>query len=210
MPFLKGFFEQFRQPRGFWGRVAGKIMSMTTGERNEWTLAHLDIQPGDRVLEIGYGPGVGIEQAALLVPEGKVVGIDPSETMLRQAEKRNRQAIFEGKVRLLSGKIEEWPGFETPFDKIFSVNSAPFWSDRPLVLKKLIQWLRPGGRIAITYQQIGKNAEDPSAFADLLTSELEQAGFVEISREYRQFKGGIAVCVIAQKPADGSRIAKGQ
>lgn len=203
MPFLKNFFAQFRQPRGFWGRVAGKLMSMTTGERNDWTLAKLDIQPADRVLEVGFGPGVGIEKAVFLVPEGEVVGIDPSETMLKQAEQRNRQAMIEGKVRLLTGKIEEWPGFDVPFDKIFSVNSAPFWADRPLVFKKLNLWLRSGGRIATTYQQIGKNAENPSAFADILTSELEQAGFVEIHREFRQFKGGMAVCVIARKPVNG-------
>ncbi|SEN46086.1 class I SAM-dependent methyltransferase [Lihuaxuella thermophila] len=203
MPFLKDFFEQFRQPSGFWGRVAGKMMSMTTGERNEWTLALLDIQPGDRVLEVGYGPGVGIEKAVSLVQEGEVVGLDASETMRSQAEKRNRRAISEGKVRLLSGKIEEWPGFEVPFDKIYSVNSAQFWPDRPLVLKKLFQWLGPGGRVATTYQQIGKNVEDPSAFADRLTSELAQAGFVQIRREYRQFKGGTAVCVIAHKPVNG-------
>ncbi|WP_188649163.1 class I SAM-dependent methyltransferase [Marinithermofilum abyssi] len=178
-------------------------MAMTTGERNEWTLSHLDIQLGDRVLEVGYGPGVGIEKAVLLIREGEVVGIDPSETMLRQAEKRNWQAVQEGKVHLLSGKVEEWPGLKVPFDKIFSVNSAPFWSDRPRVLKKMQRWLRPEGMVATTYQQIGKNTQDPSAFADRLSGELRQAGFVQISREYRQFKGGIAVCVIARKPING-------
>jgi ubiquinone/menaquinone biosynthesis C-methylase UbiE len=178
-------------------------MAMNMGQRNEWTLSHLDIQPGDRVLEVGYGPGVGIEKAVLLIQEGEIVGIDPSKTMLRQAEKRNRQAVQEGKVRLLSGKVEEWPGLEVPFDKIFSVNSASFWSDRLRVLKKMLRWLRPEGTVATTYQQIGKNTEDPSAFADRLSRELQQAGFVQISREYRPFKGGIAVCVIARKPVNG-------
>ncbi|MDN4594565.1 hypothetical protein [Polycladomyces subterraneus] len=64
MGFIDKFSEQFRKPGGFWGHVVGMLMAATTGSRNEWTLSLLDIRPEDRILEIGYGPGVGIFQAS--------------------------------------------------------------------------------------------------------------------------------------------------
>src|SRR5690606_30247465 len=143
------FFRQFQRPEdSFLGHAAGRLMAATTGGRNEWTLSLLKIRPCDRILEIGYGPGVGILLASRMVPEGTVVGIDPSEAMRKQAERRNRRAVREGKVRLFTGNIEDWPGFDHSFTRIFSVNSAPFWTDRIRVFQKLHGWLEPGGLMA--------------------------------------------------------------
>ena len=54
------FVRQFSRPTGLLGRVAGLIMATRPSnlERNMRTLALADIQPEDRVLEIGFGPGV--------------------------------------------------------------------------------------------------------------------------------------------------------
>ena len=123
-------------------------MAATTGGRNAWTLS-LKVRL-DRILEIGYGPGVGIFLASQKVPEGTVVGIDPSEAMRKQAERRNRRAVREGKVRLFTGNIEDWPGFDHSFTRIFSVNSAPFWTDRIRVFQKLHGWLEPGGSLSLS------------------------------------------------------------
>jgi SAM-dependent methyltransferase len=50
-----------------------------------WVLDLLDLQPSDTLLEIGPGPGVGVELAATRAPRGRVVGVDRSETMLAMA-----------------------------------------------------------------------------------------------------------------------------
>lgn len=200
MKWIDRFFQQFQRPEdSVLGHIAGQLMAATTGGRNEWTLSLLKIRPDDRILEIGYGPGVGILLASRKVREGTVVGIDPSEAMRKQAERRNRQAIREGKVRLVTGNIEDWPGFDHSFTRIFSVNSAPFWTDRIRVLQKLNGWLEPGGWIAISFQPVGKDAPDMEPFAERLTDELEQAGFVRIRRETKPFRSAPAVCVLAEK-----------
>lgn len=195
------FSEQFRRPSGLWGHVAGLLMAATTARRNEWTLSLLDLQPGDRILEIGYGPGVGVALASRVVEggTGTVTGIDPSAAMRAQAERRNRRAVRQGKVRLVTGTIEEWPGFPHTFTKIFSVNSVQFWTDRARVLRKLHGWLEPGGRIALTYQPVGKGAPAPGEFARQLAAELERAGFTRIRQEAKEFRVAPAVCVIAEK-----------
>ena len=92
------FVRQFSRPTGLFGRLAGLIMATRPSnlERNMRTLALADIQPDDRVLEIGFGPGIAIERAAELAKRGKVIGVDHSELMLRQASRRNAIAIAGG------------------------------------------------------------------------------------------------------------------
>ncbi|MFS8514685.1 MAG: hypothetical protein LOD87_13345, partial [Planifilum fulgidum] len=59
--------------------------------------------------------------------------------------------------------------------------------------------LEPGGWIAISFQPVGKDAPDMEPFAERLTDELEQAGFVRIRRETKPFRSAPAVCVLAEK-----------
>ena len=51
--------RQFGRPTGIVGRLVGLVMATRTSnrERNRRTIELLQIQPDDRVLEIGYGPG---------------------------------------------------------------------------------------------------------------------------------------------------------
>jgi SAM-dependent methyltransferase len=48
---------QFGRPTGFWGRGAGALMAYRSSNRrrNAWAVSLLDVQPSDRVLEIGLG-----------------------------------------------------------------------------------------------------------------------------------------------------------
>jgi SAM-dependent methyltransferase len=61
-----GVVRQFGKPTGTWGALAGFVMSrrQSNRQRNDWTLDLLDIRPSDRVLELGFGPGLGIRGAA--------------------------------------------------------------------------------------------------------------------------------------------------
>jgi hypothetical protein len=47
--------QQFRQPTGIVGRIAGFLFRMNV-EGIEWTIRQLDIQSTDHVLELGFGP----------------------------------------------------------------------------------------------------------------------------------------------------------
>lgn len=67
------------------------------------------------------------------------------------------------------------------------------------MLRKLHGRLEPGGRIAITYQPVGKGMPAPGEFGRRLAAELEQAGFVGTRQETKDFRVGPAVCVIGEK-----------
>ena len=98
--------SQFANPRGILGRVAGVIVATRSSnrERNAWTLSLLKIASVDRVLEIGFGPGRAIGEAAKTA--SRVVGVDRSALMVKEAAKRNRAAIDQGKVKLTLGSVE--------------------------------------------------------------------------------------------------------
>ena len=90
-----GGLAQFHHPTGAVGHVAGWIMGRRSSNvaRNRWAVQLLDVQPTDRVIELGCGPGVAIAALATRAIRGLVVGVDHSQVMIRQARRRNRAAI---------------------------------------------------------------------------------------------------------------------
>jgi ubiquinone/menaquinone biosynthesis C-methylase UbiE len=89
---LNRFFRQFSGPSGPLGRLAGRLMARLNGPLNDWAVDLLELSPRDRVLEVGYGPGLAIQRIASRASQGRVVGVDRSERMRRQAARRNRAA----------------------------------------------------------------------------------------------------------------------
>jgi ubiquinone/menaquinone biosynthesis C-methylase UbiE len=61
-------------------------------------------QPSDRVLEIGFGPGIAVRELARRATHGKVLGIDRSAVMRAQAARRYTAAIRAGRVSLDVGR----------------------------------------------------------------------------------------------------------
>ena len=161
---MKTVVTQFKQPSGWLGNLAGVIMAKrpSNRERNAWILELLNLQPTDRVIEIGFGPGIAIEKASQIVTDGLIVGIDHSETMLRQASKRNQPMIAKGKVKLHLGTIAQLNHRYEPFNKIFSANVVQFWADPIAEFNILRQNLAPQGRIATTFQprHLGATEQD--------------------------------------------------
>ena len=197
--------RQFRRPHGALGHVAGWIMSRRTSnvDRNEWTVSLLDIQPEDHVLEIGFGPGLAIARAAQLAPRGRIVGVDHSEVMWRQASRRNRAAIRQGLVELHRAGVSELPQLEGPFDKIFTVNCLMFWPDPKQSLATLATRLRPGGVLAVTHQtrKPGATEFDVAAAEGEIRVQLEAADLEILRRERLPLAPVAASCVLARRRA---------
>ena len=81
---LKGYIvRQFGQPAGLLGWAAGQIMAVKNRGRSLWVISLLDIQRDDRVLEIGFGPGVDLRRVSEIAADGFVTGVDHSKEMVR-------------------------------------------------------------------------------------------------------------------------------
>jgi SAM-dependent methyltransferase len=194
---------QFGRPTGVWGGMAGRIMAhrSSNNERIRWTLGLLDIQPGDRILEIGFGPGVAIAQASALAADGFVAGIDHSEVMVRQAARRNGEALRHGRVALRLGSAMNLPTFDQPFDKIFTINSIHFWSEPVDCLRALGRLLRPGGLLAVTIQPRSRRAtpETTKVIGEELVMKLERAGFSPCRLEIKAAQPVAVACALGLK-----------
>jgi ubiquinone/menaquinone biosynthesis C-methylase UbiE len=92
-------------------------MDIYNREDNHWTVSLLDIDETSKVLEIGFGTGLAIADAAKIAKHGCVYGIDHSETMLKVAQKRNQSAVNSGHVRLQLGNVMALPFEDNYFDR---------------------------------------------------------------------------------------------
>lgn len=110
------------------------------------------MQAADRVLEVGFGPGLAIADLAHHLTDGCVYGIDHSDLMLHQATKRNATAVRQQRVELIHTSVDQLPRFDAPLDAILAVNSLGFWPNPDEQLYNLRNLLRPGGRIALATQ----------------------------------------------------------
>jgi SAM-dependent methyltransferase len=194
-----GGIAQFHRPTGAVGHVAGWVMGRRSSNvaRNRWAVRLLDVQPADRVIELGCGPGVAIAALATRATRGLVVGVDHSQVMIGQARRRNRAAIRAGRVCLMHTGVESMSVSDGPFDAALAVNTAGMWPDPPARLRELAGLLRPGGRIALVSQPRcpGATAATSAAAAKELASLLTEAGFERLRTETLDLDPP-AVCVL--------------
>ena len=199
-PVITAVARQFGHPRGIGGRLAGWVMAHRSSnkQRNRWVVSLLDVQPTDRVLEIGFGPGVAIAELSRRATRGMIYGIDHSNVMLKQATKRNAAAIRAQRAKLVQASIEQLPPFDEPLDAAFAVNSLGFWPEPTQRLIELRALLKPGGRIAIATQPRcpGATEETSTRAARDIAHRLREAGFTQTRVATLHLKPPV-VCVLA-------------
>ncbi|MBN6189167.1 methyltransferase domain-containing protein [Aneurinibacillus sp. BA2021] len=177
-------------------------MAVENKELNDWAISLLHIKEDDRILEIGFGPGIAIKKMSKLAEDGFIAGVDVSETMLAQAQKRNEEAIAEGNVSLTTADVKNLPDYRQPFDKILTINSLPLWEQPAERVKELRAYLKPGGNIAIVLQSHDEGATDETAEEEGRTfvRYLTEAGYTDITMNIRDMSPVNAVCVIGTAP----------
>jgi ubiquinone/menaquinone biosynthesis C-methylase UbiE len=190
---------QAGRPTGILGCAMVLLMAhrASNRKRNTWAVSLLDVRSDDRVLEIGFGPGLAIRELSRIALDGYVCGIDHSELMLRSATRRNADGVGRGVVDLRLGSVDELPEFDEPFDKILAVNAAMSWGERVARLGQLRRLLRPGGLIAVVHQPRGPGATDKASAARgrETAAALDQAGFSSVRLKTLSLKPA-AVCAL--------------
>ena len=109
-------------------------------------ISEMNVQPRDRILEIGCGEGWASRALALRVPEGMVVGLDVSDEMIHKA--RAGSAGCEN-LLLVWGEAESIPWQEKFFSKAVCVESFYYFEDPEKVLREIYRVLSPGGSLWI-------------------------------------------------------------
>lgn len=198
--------QQFRQPTGFLGRLAGFFFRINR-EGIDWTINLLEIQPTDHVLEIGFGPGHGIQHVAKIAAQGRIAGVDFSETMVQQASRRNATAIAAGRVELCLSDASVLLYPENTFHKVFATNVVYFWKDPLANLQELRRVMKPGGRLAlyiIAKDDLFKFKVTQTGVYQLYAGEdlvriLSQAGFHQARFVTKTERHRTGICGLAEK-----------
>lgn len=109
-------------------------------------VAHADLRPGHRVLDIATGTGLAARAAAEIVgPSGEVVGVDASARMLALA-----QAASGPFVRYVAGGGVNLPSELGEFDRVLCVAGLPYLGDPAIALSRWLAVCRPVAHLIIT------------------------------------------------------------
>lgn len=200
--------KQLSRPTGFLGRLIGVGMKFGNRSLNEWTIEQLNLNSSDRVLEVGFGPGLSINLVAENVPDGWVAGIDCSKTMLGQANRRNAAVIESGRVELKHGDVSSLPYDNDSFDKVFAVQVLYFWEEPLVILSELKRVLKPRGKIVLSILDKKDLERKPIAQTGVfnlysveeIVELFSQAGFSDIQHKIAaSHRLGTGICCIAHK-----------
>ena len=125
------------------GPMAKRLEKNRDGEAE--AIEELDPAPGDHVLTIGFGPGIGVE--LLVTRVARVAGIDPSKAMVKIASGRCREAVAAGRVELVRASADELPWDDATFDGVITVNTIQLWDPFEASVAEVARVMRPGARL---------------------------------------------------------------
>ena len=182
--------RMFGRPQGALRRLGGVIMARMNADCGAWVCGLLEVGPTDRVLEVGFGPGVVIQRLSNLATAGHVAGIDQSPEMVEQARARNATAIQSGRVDLRHGSVESLPFDDDSFDKVLAINAMQVWTDPVAGLREMRRVMKRGGRIALGFTPYSGQPNEG------LPEKLTSAGFTN-AHVVETDKG---FCALATKP----------
>lgn len=133
-------------------------------------LTHLSLSKGERVLDIGCGPGFLCEKIAAIVGNrGAVVGIDVSPDLIDLCRRRCSSTWLSYAV----GDATRIRQPDATFDVAVCMQVAEYVPDVDRVLTETFRVLKPGGRtlfVATDWDVVVWHSKDPARMARVLKS----------------------------------------
>jgi SAM-dependent methyltransferase len=141
-------YERWWRP--FLGRIVKGVLGPGMADEHRIARLLLGLSPGDGVLDVACGTGNFTRDFARSAgPDGIVIGIDVSETMLSRAVRDTAAAGLSDRAAFVRGDAAELPFLESSFDAVCCFAALHLFSDPMRALDRMTAVLTPGGRIAI-------------------------------------------------------------
>jgi SAM-dependent methyltransferase len=197
---------QQREFEGLFGLLAGLAMSVGRGRYARLVADLAAVGPGDRVVDVGSGPGRFLREAAERGAEA--VGVEPSKQMRRLAGRR-MPASLRGRVRVVDGTAERLPLEDGTATVVWAVASFHHWTDPAAGLAEAHRVLRPGGRLLVA-ERLARPRRWLQSHAltwdqgEELATQAERAGFTDVTAGRQALGRGHVLAVQARRPAERS------
>jgi ubiquinone/menaquinone biosynthesis C-methylase UbiE len=114
---------------------------------NNALVDYAGVGPGDRVLDVGCGPGAALE-GAIDAGADEVSGVDPSPAMVKRAAKRVPKATVK------EASAESLPFEDNSFTAVWTIAAFHHWADRSGGLAEMLRVLEPGGAFYVVEREL--------------------------------------------------------
>lgn len=145
--------------------------SRDVARRRDLVYAALEARPGDRILDVGCGPGFYTRELLDRVgPEGALVGVDQSPQMLAVARRRCAE---HDNVSFEEGDATSLPVESESADRALCVQVLEYVQDVQTALAQMHRAVRPGGRVVIwdvDWATVSWHSGDPDRMARMLAA----------------------------------------
>jgi ubiquinone/menaquinone biosynthesis C-methylase UbiE len=168
---------------GVFGLLAGLTMAFGRGRSARLVADEAGVGPGDRVVDVGSGPGRFLREAGERGAEA--VGVEPSGQMRRIAAWRT-PASLRDRVRVVDGTAERLPLDDGSATVAWAVASVHHWADPDAGLAELHRVLAPGGRLLLA-ERLARPGGWLQHHAlsreggERLAAQAERAGFADVT-----------------------------
>jgi trans-aconitate methyltransferase len=191
--------RNLRKPKGKLGRQIGEELKINENVYKQFEEI-IDLKKTKQILEIGFGPGIGIKYYLGKYPV-HLDGIDFSKDMYDLAKHNCKKYLDEGRVNLEKADIKNWKS-DKLYDLIYFFNVIYFFDDLNIYLEKVITHLEKNGMIGIFMDGLDVLNSNPVTMSSLFNkysvdqvkNELEKLGIINIKVvEHRDYKGSFYI-----------------
>lgn len=146
--------------------------------RLTWALSVVDPAQGERLVELGCGPGVAAALVCERLVDGHLVAVDRSATACARAAARNAAHLEAGRLSVVRSEVAALTLPAGSVAKVFAVNVNLFWTRVPVrELAVLRDVLRPDGSLFLLY---GKGPTGADRVTGTIADALRSGGFVDV------------------------------
>lgn len=197
--------SQAAKPHGTFGKLMAQNWLSESAAVNDAAVELLHPAPGERICEIGFGPGRTLSM--LGAAGADVVGVEVSPDMVAMASRRNAGSVAAGRMCLHHGDGTTLPVADDSLDAVIGVHTIYFWPAPAATLTEVARALRSGGRLVLVFRDGDHPVParfDPVIYHVPTAAEagdwLQQAGFTCISVERRPHIATAVLWVTATMP----------